>query len=109
MWMDDFMRRLNDPSGSSTPQSSYPGPSTPPSYSPGSSGSSLNRRNAECSNCKFLAEKIKTLEARNKILEARNKILEGALEMARHPENHTDHSAAILHEIYNDMGKLRLE
>ena len=86
----------------STPQSSYPGPSTPPSYSPGSSGSSLNRRNVECSNCKFLAEKIKTLEARIKILE-------GALEMARHPENHTDHSAAILHEIYNDMGKLRLE
>ena len=102
MWMDDFMCRLNDPSGSSTPQSSYPGPSTPPSYSPGSSGSSLNRRNAECSNCKFLAKKIKTLEARIKILE-------GALEIARHPENHTDHSAAILHEIYNDMGKLSLE
>ena len=102
MWMDDFMRRLNDPSGSSTPQSSYPGPSTPPSYSPGSSGSSLNRRNTECSNCKFLVEKIKSLEARIKILE-------GALEMARHPENHTYHSAAILHEIYNDMGKLRLE
>ncbi|GKF59092.1 hypothetical protein Tco_0175878, partial [Tanacetum coccineum] len=53
-------------------------------------------------NCKFLAEKIKTLEAKIKILE-------GALEMEMHPEKHTLASAAILHELYNDMGKLGLE
>ncbi|GJZ80568.1 hypothetical protein Tco_0645562 [Tanacetum coccineum] len=57
---------------------------------------------AECSNCKFLAEKIKTLEAKIKILE-------GTLEMERNSENHTIESAAILHEFYNDMGKLGLE
>ncbi|GJS38961.1 hypothetical protein Tco_0564004 [Tanacetum coccineum] len=50
----------------------------------------------------FMAEKIKTLEAKIKILE-------GALEMERHPEKHTLESAAILHELYNDMGKLGLE
>ncbi|GJT62807.1 hypothetical protein Tco_1006340 [Tanacetum coccineum] len=62
----------------------------------------MNLRKTECSNCKFLAEKIKTLEAKIKILE-------GALEMKRHPEKHTLESAAILHELYNDMGKLGLE
>ncbi|GJZ16333.1 hypothetical protein Tco_0552010 [Tanacetum coccineum] len=61
-----------------------------------------NLGKAECSNCKFLAEKIKTLEAKIKILE-------GALEMERHPEKHTLESATILHELYNDMGKLGLE
>ena len=94
--------RVNASFGSSTPQSSYPGPSTRPNYSPGSSGSSQNLRKKECSNCKFLVEKIK-------ILEAKIKILEGALEMERHPEHHTHDSAAILHEIYNDMGKFGLE
>ncbi|GJX60941.1 RNA-directed DNA polymerase, eukaryota [Tanacetum coccineum] len=54
------------------------------------------------SNCKFLAEKVKTLEENIKILE-------GALEMERHSEKHTLESAAILHELYNDMGKLGLE
>ncbi|GKC26607.1 hypothetical protein Tco_1033901, partial [Tanacetum coccineum] len=76
--------------------------STRPSYSPGSSRSAQNLGKAECSNCKFLAEKIKTLEAKIKILE-------GALEMERHPEKHTLESAAILHELYNDMRKLVLE
>ncbi|GJV30578.1 F-box domain containing protein [Tanacetum coccineum] len=65
-------------------------------------GSTMNVGKAECSNCKFLAEKIKTLEAKIKILE-------GTLEMERHPENHTIESAAILHELFNDMGKLGLE
>ncbi|GJW32883.1 hypothetical protein Tco_0052915 [Tanacetum coccineum] len=64
--------------------------------------SAMNVKKAECSNCKFLAEKIKTLEAKIKILE-------GTLEMERHPENHTIESAAILHELYNDMEKLGLE
>ncbi|GJW97977.1 putative ribonuclease H-like domain-containing protein [Tanacetum coccineum] len=62
--------------------------------------SAQNLGKAECSNCKFLAEKIKTLEAKIKILE-------GALEMERHPEKHTLESAAILHELYNEMGKLK--
>ncbi|GJR62690.1 hypothetical protein Tco_1504852 [Tanacetum coccineum] len=78
------------------------GTSTRPSFSPGSSRSAQNLGKAECSNCKFLAEKIKTLEARIRILE-------GQLEMERHPENHTLESAAILHEIYNGMGNLNME
>ncbi|GJZ42996.1 hypothetical protein Tco_0590251 [Tanacetum coccineum] len=78
------------------------GTSTRPSYSPGTSRSAHDLGKVECSNCKFLAEKIK-------ILEAKIKMLEGALEMERHPEKHTLESAAILHELYNDMGKLDLE
>ncbi|GJR58778.1 hypothetical protein Tco_1500940 [Tanacetum coccineum] len=102
----------DSPSGSSTPPSSFPRSSTPssyspgtstrPSFSPGSSRSAQNLGKADCSNCKFLAEKIKTLEARIRILE-------GQLEMERHPENHTLESAAILHEIYNGMGNLNME
>ncbi|GJS09160.1 phospholipase-like protein [Tanacetum coccineum] len=102
MWMDDFRTRISSSSGPSTPPSLYTRPSTRPSYSAGSYESALNLRKAECSNCKFLAEKIKTLEAKIKILE-------GTLEMERHPENHTLETAAILHELYNDMGKLCLE
>ncbi|GJT87716.1 hypothetical protein Tco_1069433 [Tanacetum coccineum] len=102
MWSDDLRLHVCSSSGLSTPQSSYSGPSTRPSYSPGSSRSAQNLGKAECSYCKFLAEKIKTLEAKIKILE-------GALEMERHPEKHTLESAAILHELYNDMEKLGLE
>ncbi|GKA68218.1 hypothetical protein Tco_0768135 [Tanacetum coccineum] len=100
--MDDLRLHISSSSGSSTPLSSYSGTSTCPSYSPGTSRSAQNLGKAECSNCKFLAEKIKTLEAKIKILE-------GALEMERHPEKHTLELAAILHELYNDMGKLDLE
>ncbi|GJW34121.1 hypothetical protein Tco_0054153 [Tanacetum coccineum] len=75
--------------GSSTPPRYSPGASTPQSYSPGPS------RNAECSNCKHLFEKITVLEA--------------TMEMYMHPEQHTLNSAALLHEVYNDMGKLGLE
>ncbi|GKE53949.1 hypothetical protein Tco_1489105 [Tanacetum coccineum] len=92
MWMDDLRLHISSSSGSSTP----------PSYSPGSSRSAQNLGKAECSNCKFLAEKIKTLEAKIKILD-------GALKMERHPEKHTLDSAAILHELYNQMGKLSME
>ncbi|GKE97754.1 phospholipase-like protein [Tanacetum coccineum] len=105
MWMDDLTLHISSSSGSSTPPSYSPGTSTHPSYSPGTStrlsyspGSSRSAQNlgkAECSNCKFLAEKIK--------------ILEGALEMERHPEKHTLDLAAILHELYNEMGKLSME
>ncbi|GKE30882.1 hypothetical protein Tco_1446266, partial [Tanacetum coccineum] len=73
----------------STPPSYSSGPSTPQSYSPGSS------RNAECSNCKHLLGKIT--------------ILKSTVEMYMHPKQHTLNSAALLHEVYNDMGKLGLE
>ncbi|GJW86258.1 phospholipase-like protein [Tanacetum coccineum] len=97
MWEDDF-RNLISSSVPSTPTTSY----NSPSYSTGTSKSAMNVGKVECPNCKFLAEKIKTLEANIKILE-------GTLEMERHPENHTIESAAILQELYNDMGKLGLE
>ncbi|GJY62766.1 hypothetical protein Tco_0464226 [Tanacetum coccineum] len=116
MWMDDLTLHISSSSGSSTPPSYSPGTSTRPSYSsrtstrlsysPRSSRSAQNLGKAECSNCKFLAEKIKTLEAKIKILEG---ALEGALEMERHPEKHTLDSAAILHELYNEIGKLSME
>ncbi|GJV74389.1 hypothetical protein Tco_1505973 [Tanacetum coccineum] len=63
---------------SSTPPRYSPGSSTPQSYSPGSS------RNAECSNCKHLLDKITVLEV--------------TVEMYMHPEQHTVNSAALLHE-----------
>nr|GEU89689.1 hypothetical protein [Tanacetum cinerariifolium] len=88
----------SSPRASSTPSYS-PGPSTPSNYSPGSStpqsyslGSS---RNAECSNCKHLLDKITVLKA--------------TVEIYMHPEQHTVNSAALLQEVYNDMEKLDLE
>ncbi|GJS57033.1 hypothetical protein Tco_0651817 [Tanacetum coccineum] len=64
-------------------------PSTPLIYFGGSS------RNGECSNCKLLLARIKLLEAQ--------------MEMYMHPRQHTLNSTALLHEVYNDMGKLGLE
>nr|GFA24146.1 hypothetical protein [Tanacetum cinerariifolium] len=58
-------------------------------YSPGAS------RNAECSNCKHLLDKITVLEA--------------TVELYKNPEQHTFNSTALLHEVYNDMGKLDFE
>ncbi|GKD20843.1 hypothetical protein Tco_1222546 [Tanacetum coccineum] len=101
MWMDDFRNRISS-LGPSTPPTLYTRPLTRPSYSAGTFRSAMNVGKAECSNCKFLAKKIKTLEEKIKTLE-------GTLEMERHHENHTIDSAAILHELYNDMGKLGLE
>nr|GEW36507.1 hypothetical protein [Tanacetum cinerariifolium] len=75
--------------GSLTPQRYSPGASTPQSYSLGTS------RNAECSNCKHLLDKITVLEA--------------TMDMYMHPEKHTVNSAALFHEVYNNMGKLDLE
>ncbi|GJS40668.1 hypothetical protein Tco_0565711 [Tanacetum coccineum] len=72
--------------GSSTPPRYSPGASTPPSYSLGTS------RNAECSNCKHLLDKITVLEA--------------TVDMYMHPEQHTVNSAALFHEVYNNMGNL---
>nr|GEX06021.1 phospholipase-like protein [Tanacetum cinerariifolium] len=100
MWMDDFMNHISS-SGPSTPLTLYTRPSIRPGYYAGTSRSTMNVGKAECSNCKFLAEKIKTLEAKIKILE-------GTLETEMHSENHTIELAVILHELYNDMGKLGL-
>ncbi|GJR09879.1 hypothetical protein Tco_0792531 [Tanacetum coccineum] len=75
--------------GPSTTPSYSTKPSTPPSYSPGPS------RNAECANCKLLIGKLQVLEA--------------ILEMYMHPKRHTIDSTALLHELYNDMGKFSLE
>ncbi|GJY75578.1 hypothetical protein Tco_0480694 [Tanacetum coccineum] len=83
----------------STTQSDSPGPSMTPSYTPGPSTTpsySLGpSRNAECANCKLLIGKLQVLEA--------------TLEMYMHPEKHTIDSTALLHELYNDMGKFSLE
>nr|GEZ88555.1 protein NRT1/ PTR FAMILY 1.1-like [Tanacetum cinerariifolium] len=86
----------------STPQSSSSGPLTRLSYSLKPYGSASSQGKAECLNCKLLAERIKTLEANIKILEE-------TLKMKRHHEKHTFDSTTILHELYNDMGRLGLE
>ncbi|GKD98617.1 hypothetical protein Tco_1382514, partial [Tanacetum coccineum] len=75
--------------GPSTPPSYSSGPSTPPNYSSGSSG------NAECSNCKHLRGKISVLKA--------------TLDMHMHLDQHIVNSAALLHEVLNEMEKLDLE
>ncbi|GJR02254.1 hypothetical protein Tco_0525238 [Tanacetum coccineum] len=85
--------------GSSTTPIYSPGASTTPIYSPGSSSTPIYSpgasRNAECSNCKHLLDKITILEA--------------MLELYKNSEQHTLNSAALLHEVYNDMEKLDLE
>ncbi|GKB26922.1 hypothetical protein Tco_0866323, partial [Tanacetum coccineum] len=101
MWKDN-LRRLSSSPGPSTLPSTSLSPLKRPSYSSRPSRSALNIGKAKCLNCKFLTEKVKTLEAKIKILE-------GTLEMERHLENHTLESAAILHKLYNDIGKLGLE
>nr|GFB16014.1 hypothetical protein [Tanacetum cinerariifolium] len=73
----------------SSPGAPSAGPSTPPSYSSGSS------RNAECSNCKHLREKIS--------------VLKETINMHMHSKQHTVNSAALLHEVLNEIEKLDLE
>nr|GFB13522.1 hypothetical protein [Tanacetum cinerariifolium] len=75
--------------GPSTPPSYSSGPSTPPNCSSGSS------RNAEYSNCKHLRGKTSVLKA--------------TMNMHMHSEQHTVNSAALLHEVLNEMKKLDLE
>ncbi|GJV01091.1 hypothetical protein Tco_1334660 [Tanacetum coccineum] len=94
LWKETRLRQLMSSPGApsagpSTPPSYSSGPSTPPNYSPGSS------RNAECSNCKHLRGKISVLKA--------------TMDMHMHPEQHTVNSAALLHEVLNEMEKLDLE
>ncbi|GJT23669.1 phospholipase-like, aminotransferase-like mobile domain protein [Tanacetum coccineum] len=66
MWSDDLRLHVSSSSGSSTPQSSYSGPSTRPSYSPGSSRSAQNLGKAECSYFKVLGLKSKDTKAKDK-------------------------------------------
>ncbi|GKA12935.1 hypothetical protein Tco_0692481 [Tanacetum coccineum] len=72
-----------------TPPRYSPGALTPQSYSPRTS------RNADCSNYKHLLDKIMVLEA--------------TVDMYMHTEQHMVNSAALFHEVYNNMGKLDLE
>ncbi|GJR51057.1 hAT dimerization domain, ribonuclease H-like domain protein [Tanacetum coccineum] len=60
-----------------------------------SSRAALSPGNTECSNCKLLTMKIKILEAR--------------LAMEKNPDDHPCESAAILHELLNEMENLRVE
>ncbi|GKC58200.1 hypothetical protein Tco_1085798 [Tanacetum coccineum] len=76
-------------SGPSTPPTYSSGPSTPTNYSLGSS------RNKDCSNCKHLRGNISVLKA--------------TMEMHMHLEQHTVNSAALFHEVLNEMEKLDLE
>nr|GEW69154.1 hypothetical protein [Tanacetum cinerariifolium] len=109
LWKETRLRELMSSPGApstpnysarpSTPPSYSSGPSTPPSYSSGpltrtnySLGSS---RNAECSNCKHLRGNISVLKA--------------TMDMHMHPEQHIVNSAALLHEVLNEMEKLDLE
>ncbi|GJV87408.1 hypothetical protein Tco_1531346 [Tanacetum coccineum] len=87
--IEERVRLLAASLRTSTTPSYSPRTSTPPSDSLGPS------RNAECSNCKLLLGKIKVLKA--------------TLEMYMHPEQHTLNSTALLHKVYNDIGKLGLE
>ncbi|GKE24576.1 hypothetical protein Tco_1436088 [Tanacetum coccineum] len=87
---EERVRLLVGSPGASTTPIYSPGSSSTPIYSPGSSSTLIYSpgalRNAECST-----------------------VLEAMLEMYKNPEQHTLNSAALLHEVYNDMGKLDLE
>ncbi|GKD03624.1 hypothetical protein Tco_1178598 [Tanacetum coccineum] len=94
LWKETRIRQLMSSPGApsvgpSTPPSYSSGPSTPPNYSPGSS------KNAECSNCKHLRGNISVLKA--------------TMDMHMHPEQHTVNSAALFHEVLNEIEKLDLE
>ncbi|GKD93051.1 hypothetical protein Tco_1372888, partial [Tanacetum coccineum] len=89
LWKEERVRLLVGSPGASTSPIYSPGSSSTPIYSTGAS------RNAECSNCKHLLDKITVLEA--------------MLEMYKNPEQHTLNSVALLHEVYNDMEKLDFE
>nr|GEW69145.1 hypothetical protein [Tanacetum cinerariifolium] len=83
---------IYSPGSSSTPIYSL-GASTNPIYSPGSSSTLIyspeDSRNAKCSNCKHLLDKITVLEV--------------TVEMYKNLEQHTLNSTALLHEVYNDI------
>ncbi|GJW75694.1 hypothetical protein Tco_0135064 [Tanacetum coccineum] len=109
LWKETRLRELmSSPGAPSTPSYSVRY-STPPSYSSGpstslsySSGLSTptnyflgSSRNGECSNYKHLHGKISVLKA--------------TMDMHMHPEQHIVNSAALFHEVLNEMEKLDLE
>ncbi|GKB35175.1 hypothetical protein Tco_0880117 [Tanacetum coccineum] len=105
LWKEERVRLMvGSPGGSTTliyspGSSSTPEASTSPRYSPGASTpqrySIGTSKNAQCSNCKHLLDKITVLEA--------------TVDMYMHPEQHTVNSTALFQEVYNNMGKLYLE
>nr|GEV29811.1 hypothetical protein [Tanacetum cinerariifolium] len=109
LWKEERVRLLVGSPGASTTPIYSPGSSSTPIYSPGSStppryslGASTSQsyslgtsRNAECSNCKHLLDKIMVLKA--------------TVDMYMHPEQHTVNLALLFHEVYSNMGKLDLE
>nr|GEY86752.1 hypothetical protein [Tanacetum cinerariifolium] len=109
LWKKERVRLLVGYPGASTTPIYSPGSSSTPIYSPGSltppryslgastpqSYSLGTSRNAECSNCKHLLNKITVLEA--------------MMDMYMHPEQHTVNSAALFHEVYSNMQELDLE
>ncbi|GKD46701.1 hypothetical protein Tco_1271346, partial [Tanacetum coccineum] len=97
--LEERVRLLVGSPGSSSTLIYSPESLTPPRYSPGAltpqSYSPRTSRNADCSNYKHLLDKITVLEA--------------TVDMYMHPEQHTVNSAALFHEVYNNMGKLDLK
>nr|GEZ46817.1 reverse transcriptase domain-containing protein [Tanacetum cinerariifolium] len=89
MVWDDFKPLLTTKLCPSNEIEKLEGASTPQSYS------LKTLRNAEYSNCKHLLDKITILEA--------------TVDMYMHPKQHTVNSAALFHEVYDNMGKLDLE
>ncbi|GJW70294.1 hypothetical protein Tco_0127211 [Tanacetum coccineum] len=102
LWKGERLHLLAGSPGPSTPPTSSPGPSTLLSYSLGPFRYAPSLRNAECSNGKFLTKDIKVLARKIRVLKA-------TLEMEMHPEYHTLDLTVVLHELYNDMGKLGLK
>nr|GEX15681.1 transposase, MuDR, MULE transposase domain protein [Tanacetum cinerariifolium] len=99
LWKEERVGLLiNSPGGSSTTTFSQ-ATSSSPSLSPTPSTTLIyyggSSTNTECSNCKHLLGRIKVPQA--------------TLEMYRHPEQHTLNSAALIHDLNNDMEKLGLE
>ncbi|GJR20590.1 hypothetical protein Tco_0969117 [Tanacetum coccineum] len=98
MSLGNLKLKINSPRAPSTPSYSA-GHSTPPNYSSGPSTptnySLGSLRNGECSDCKHLRGKISVLKA--------------TMDMHMHPEQHTVNSAAIFHEVLNEMEKLDFE
>ncbi|GKF20396.1 hypothetical protein Tco_0069034, partial [Tanacetum coccineum] len=83
LWIEERVYLQTISPGASSALSYSPRPSTPPTYSPGSSTPQFyspgSSRNAECSNCKHLLDKITVLD----------------LEMYMNPEQHTVNSVAL--------------
>ncbi|GJZ47660.1 hypothetical protein Tco_0601492 [Tanacetum coccineum] len=120
------------PYRSAQPQSSYSsGPHRSVQPQPSYSSGPCRSEPIECSNCKVKDLTINRLESRNRALKARLRMLEARLEMERNPEDHAYHrmlaqeldassgwviikdktvdSAALFHDLYNDMENLGLE